>query len=148
MSVLNFDLTVSEFLLIAFGMMVIFIIIVMKFIIHAQYPHKIQENIIPNKISDYSPERTETNGAFSMQIVDVFRITGRGTIITGKVESGAIRVGDYITISSNNKVLKAEVIGIEMLRKSVNEAQEGDNIGLLLGGINKTKLQRGQIITK
>ena len=95
-----------------------------------------------------TPERA-TDKPFLMPVEDVFTITGRGTVATGRVERGVLHLGDEIEIIglSENKT-KTTVTGIEMFRKLLDEAQAGDNIGALLRGIQRTDVERGQVLAK
>jgi elongation factor Tu len=84
--------------------------------------------------------------AFLMSVEDVFSITGRGTVATGRVEKGKVKVGDNVEIIGITETRKSVVTGIEMFRKLLDEAQAGDNIGMLLRGIEKDQVERGQVI--
>ncbi|CAN7945273.1 unnamed protein product [Ixodes pacificus] len=99
---------------------------------------------------DYSiPEpKREINKPFLLSIEDVFSITGRGTVVTGKIERGVIKLGDSISILGFNSTKLATVIGIEMFQKTLNTAQAGDNIGVLLRGIQKNDVRRGMVLAK
>jgi elongation factor Tu len=83
---------------------------------------------------------------FLMSVEDVFSITGRGTVATGRVEKGKIKVGDNVEIIGIQDTRKSVVTGIEMFKKLLDEAQAGDNIGMLLRGIEKMQVERGQVI--
>ena len=83
---------------------------------------------------------------FLMSVEDVFSITGRGTVATGRVEKGKVKVGDNVEIIGITDTKKSVVTGIEMFRKLLDEAQAGDNIGMLLRGIEKNQVERGQVI--
>jgi elongation factor Tu len=85
---------------------------------------------------------------FLMPIEDVFSITGRGTVGTGRVERGQIKVGEEIEIVGIKATKKSVVTGVEMFRKLLDSGQAGDNIGVLLRGIEKTDLERGQVLAK
>ncbi len=80
---------------------------------------------------------------FRMTVEDVFSIRGRGTVATGKVELGPLRVGDKVRI--NDETVRVD--GLEAFRKTIEEANAGDNVGLLFGQLNKNKIQRGDVIT-
>lgn len=82
---------------------------------------------------------------FTMQVEDVFTITGRGTVVTGRIQYGTIQVGEKVYI---NKGIQTEVTGIEMFRKTLDFAQEGDNVGILLRGISRDDIARGDILSK
>ena len=95
-----------------------------------------------------TPERA-TDKPFLMPVEDVFTITGRGTVATGRVESGVLHVGDEVEIVGlKEEKAKTVVTGIEMFRKLLDEAQAGDNIGALLRGIQRTDIERGQVLAK
>ena len=95
-----------------------------------------------------TPERA-TDKDFLMPVEDVFTITGRGTVATGRVERGVLHLGDEVEIVGLSEEKKKTVVtGIEMFRKLLDEAQAGDNIGALLRGIQRTDIERGQVIAK
>ena len=95
-----------------------------------------------------TPERA-TDKPFLMPVEDVFSITGRGTVATGRVERGTLHVSDEVEIIGiHDDVKKTVVTGIEMFRKLLDEAQAGDNIGALLRGIQRTEIERGQVLIK
>ena len=85
---------------------------------------------------------------FLMPVEDVFTITGRGTVATGRVERGILKVGDVVDIVGMGSKLNTTVTGVEMFRKLLDEAQAGDNIGALLRGINRDQIERGQVLAK
>jgi elongation factor Tu len=91
------------------------------------------------------PKR-ELDKPFLMSVEDVFTITGRGTVATGRIERGRVKVGDAIEIVGIQDTKKSVVTGIEMFRKIMDEAQAGDNVGILLRGIEKDQVERGQVI--
>ena len=94
------------------------------------------------------PER-ETDKPFLMPVEDVFSITGRGTVATGRVERGTLHVSDEVEIVGiKEETRKVVVTGIEMFRKLLDEAQAGDNIGALLRGVQRTEIERGQVLCK
>ncbi|MDO5146901.1 MAG: elongation factor Tu [Eubacteriales bacterium] len=94
------------------------------------------------------PER-DTDKPFLMPIEDIFSITGRGTVATGRVERGVLHVSDEVEIVGiTDEVRKVVVTGVEMFRKLLDEAQAGDNIGALLRGVQRTEIQRGQVLAK
>lgn len=98
-------------------------------------------------IDTYIPLPTrDIDKPFLMSVEDVFSITGRGTVATGRVEKGKIKVGENIEIIGINDTRKSVVTGIEMFKKLLDEAQAGDNIGMLLRGIEKNQVERGQVI--
>jgi len=89
----------------------------------------------------------ELDKPFLMSIEDVFSITGRGTVVTGRVERGTLKLGDTVEIVGlSHEIKKTVVTGIEMFRKILDEAQAGDNIGVLLRGIEKKEVERGQVL--
>jgi elongation factor Tu len=90
----------------------------------------------------------ELDKPFLMPIEDVFTITGRGTVVTGKVEQGIVNTGDEIEIVGLRETQKTTCTGVEMFRKLLDEGQAGDNIGALLRGINKEDVERGQVLCK
>ena len=85
---------------------------------------------------------------FLMPIEDVFSITGRGTVVTGKVEQGVIHTGDEVEIVGIKATQKTTCTGVEMFRKLLDEGQAGDNIGALLRGTKKEEVERGQVLCK
>ena len=93
------------------------------------------------------PER-DTDKPFVMPVEDVFSITGRGTVATGRVEAGTLHLNDEVEIVGIRETQKSVVTGIEMFHKELDEAQAGDNAGVLLRGINKTDIERGQVLAK
>ena len=100
-------------------------------------------------IDDYvpTPER-DLDKPFLMPVEDVFSITGRGTVATGRVERGVVKVGDEVEIVGFGETKKSTVTGVEMFRKLLDQGQAGDNIGALLRGIDKKDIQRGQVLAK
>ena len=95
-----------------------------------------------------TPERA-TDKNFLMPVEDVFTITGRGTVATGRVETGVLHVSDEVEIVGlAEESRKVVVTGIEMFRKLLDEAQAGDNVGVLLRGIQRTEIERGQVLAK
>ena len=93
------------------------------------------------------PERA-IDGAFLMPVEDVFSISGRGTVVTGRVERGIIKVGEEIEIVGLKTTLKTTVTGVEMFRKLLDQGQAGDNIGALLRGTKREEVERGQVLAK
>ncbi len=83
---------------------------------------------------------------FLMPIEDVFSITGRGTVVTGKVESGMVRVGEAVEVVGIRETRRTVATGVEMFRKLLDEGQAGDNVGVLLRGVRKTEVERGQVL--
>ncbi|MFH1753417.1 MAG: elongation factor Tu [Candidatus Omnitrophota bacterium] len=100
-------------------------------------------------VDSYIPTpKREIDKPFLMPVEDVFSITGRGTVGTGRVERGEVKVGENVEIVGMKDTKKTVVTGIEMFRKLLDSGQAGDNVGLLLRGIEKTDLERGQVIAK
>jgi elongation factor Tu len=93
------------------------------------------------------PER-EVDKPFLMPVEDVFTITGRGTVVTGRVECGVIKTGEEVEIIGFGSEKKTVVTGVEMFRKILDEGQAGDNVGLLLRGVDKEQVERGMVISK
>ena len=83
---------------------------------------------------------------FLMPVEDVFSITGRGTVATGRIETGVVKVGDEVQIMGLGADMKSVVTGVEMFRKTLDEGEAGDNVGLLLRGIDKDKIKRGMVV--
>ncbi len=94
------------------------------------------------------PTPTPVSQPFLMAVEDVFYINGRGLIATGKIERGLLKVGDAVEIVGGKATKPATVSAIEMFRKMVDEAKAGDNVGVLLRGVEKTDVERGQILAK
>jgi elongation factor Tu len=94
-----------------------------------------------------TPERA-IDGAFLMPIEDVFSISGRGTVVTGRVERGIVRVGDEIEIVGIKATTKTTCTGVEMFRKLLDQGQAGDNVGVLLRGTKREEVERGQVLAK
>jgi elongation factor Tu len=101
-------------------------------------------------IDSYIPEpQRETDKPFLMPVEDVFTITGRGTVATGRVERGTVKVGDEVEIVGlQEEIRKSVVTGVEMFRKLLDQAQAGDNIGALLRGVERKDIERGQVLVK
>ena len=100
-------------------------------------------------VDDYIPTPVRDNAKpFLMPIEDVFTITGRGTVVTGRVERGSVKVGDSVEIIGIKETQTSVVTGVEMFRKLLDYAEAGDNIGVLLRGINRDQVQRGQVLAK
>jgi len=101
------------------------------------------------QLDEHVPEPTrDLDRPFLMPIEDVFSITGRGTVVTGKVESGVIHVGDEIEIVGIKNTQKTTCTGVEMFRKLLDEGQAGDNVGVLLRGTKRDDVERGQVLAK
>jgi len=100
-----------------------------------------------NAVDSYIPQpKRETDKPFLMPIEDVFSISGRGTVVTGRVDRGKVKVGDEVEIVGFRDTTKTVVTGVEMFRKLLDEGQAGDNIGVLLRGIKREDIERGQVL--
>jgi len=112
-----------------------------------EWSEKIME--LMNAVDEYipTPER-DTEKDFLMPIEDVFSISGRGTVVTGRIERGVLHLGDDVDIVGFRPTKTTKVTGIEMFRKEMDEAQAGDNVGVLLRGIAKDEVERGQVLAK
>src|SRR5690606_17678601 len=100
-------------------------------------------------IDSYIPEPVrDIDKPFLMPVEDVFSITGRGTVATGRIERGVVKVGDEVEIVGMGANKKTVVTGVEMFRKMLDEGRAGDNAGLLLRGIGKDEIERGQVLAK
>ena len=93
------------------------------------------------------PERA-LDGAFLMPVEDVFSISGRGTVVTGRIERGIVKVGEEIEIVGLKPTLKTTCTGVEMFRKLLDQGQAGDNVGVLLRGTKREEVERGQVLSK
>ena len=100
-------------------------------------------------LDSYFPDPVrDLDKPFLMPIEDIFSITGRGTVATGRVERGIVKVGDEVELVGIKPTKKTTVTGVEMFRKSLDQGQAGDNIGALLRGVDKTEIERGQVLAK
>ena len=115
---------------------------------NGEWGDKIME--LMSTVDEYIPDpQRDTDKPFVMPIEDVFSITGRGTVATGRVEAGVLHMSDEVEIVGiKEETQKSVVTGIEMFRKLLDEAQAGDNIGVLLRGINRTDIERGQVLAQ
>jgi elongation factor Tu len=116
-----------------------------------QGDEKWEESIMElmNAVDEYVPQPTrDTDKPFLMPVEDVFTITGRGTVVTGRVESGIIKTGEQVEIVGLGDTQTTTVTGVEMFRKILDEGQAGDNVGLLLRGTKKEDVERGMVVTK
>ncbi|MBE6096616.1 MAG: elongation factor Tu [Schwartzia succinivorans] len=113
-----------------------------------EYEKKIIE--LMDAVDEYVPTPTrDTDKPFLMPVEDVMTITGRGTVATGRVERGALNMGDVVEIVGIKEETKSTTItGIEMFRKTLDQAVAGDNIGALLRGVDRTEIERGQVLAK
>ena len=113
----------------------------------SEWCNPIQELL--DAVDSYIPEpQRDTDKTFLMPVEDVFTITGRGTVATGRVERGTVRVGDVVEIVGMGANKQTVITGVEMFRKLLDEARAGDNVGLLLRGITRTEIERGQVLCK
>ena len=112
----------------------------------AEWEDKIMELMDACDTWIQEPER-DRDKPFLMPVEDVFSITGRGTVATGRVETGVIKVGDEVQILGLGEDKKSVVTGVEMFRKLLDQGEAGDNVGLLLRGIDKNEIKRGMVIT-
>ena len=94
--------------------------------------------------SEVTTNNSATEGSFLMLVEDVFTISGRGTVIVGKISQGTVNVGDTVKIGS----LTTTVTGLEMFRKQINSASEGDTVGMILDQIDRSQIFAGDVITK
>jgi elongation factor Tu len=100
-------------------------------------------------LDSYIPEpKRALDGAFLMPVEDVFSISGRGTVVTGRIERGIIKVGEEIEIVGLKPTLKTVCTGVEMFRKLLDQGQAGDNVGILLRGTKREEVERGQVLAK
>jgi elongation factor Tu len=102
-----------------------------------------------NAVDDYIPEPArDIDKPFLMSIEDVFTITGRGTVVTGRIEQGIIKVGEEVEIVGLRPTQKTVCTGVEMFKKTLDQGQAGDNAGVLLRGTKKEDVERGQVLCK
>ena len=115
---------------------------------NGEWGDKIME--LMSTVDEYIPDpQRDTDKPFLMPVEDVFTITGRGTVATGRVERGVLHLNDEVEIVGIKEETKKTVVtGIEMFRKMLDEAQAGDNIGALLRGVQRTEIERGQVLAK
>jgi elongation factor Tu len=106
------------------------------------------ENLIAALDSEIPEPQREIDKPFLMAVEDVFSIKGRGTVATGRIERGIVKVNDEVEIIGFDKASKTTVTGVEMFRKQMDEGQAGDNVGCLLRGIEKEGIERGQVLAK
>ena len=113
----------------------------------AEYSAKIQELV--QALDDFVPEPTrETDKPFLMPIEDIFTIQGRGTVVTGRIERGEIKVNEEIEIVGIRETQKTVCTGVEIFRKLLDEGKAGENVGILLRGTERDAVERGQVLTK
>jgi elongation factor Tu len=113
----------------------------------AQWVAKIEELLGALDANIPEPVR-ETDKPFLMPVEDVFSITGRGTVATGRIDRGKIKVGEEVALVGFGTAKKSIVTGVEMFRKLLDDGQAGDNVGLLLRGVEKTEVERGMVLAK
>ena len=99
------------------------------------------DSFVPEPVRDLDKD-------FLMSVEDVFTISGRGTVATGQVERGVVKVGEEIEITGIRETQKTTVTGVEMFRKELDQGQAGDNLGILLRGVKREDIERGQVICK
>jgi elongation factor Tu len=104
---------------------------------------------LTDALDSYIPDpKREIDKPFLMPVEDVFSISGRGTVVTGRVERGVVKVGEEVEIIGLRPTIKTVVTGVEMFRKLLDQGQAGDNIGALLRGTKKEEVERGQVLAK
>jgi elongation factor Tu len=104
---------------------------------------------LADALDTYIPEpKRAIDGTFLLPIEDVFSISGRGTVVTGRVERGIVKVGDELEIIGISDTAKTICTGVEMFRKLLDQGQAGDNLGVLLRGTKREEVQRGQVLAK
>src|SRR5512138_2971610 len=114
---------------------------------NSEWGQKIGE--LMDALDTYIPQpQRETDKPFIMPVEDVFSITGRGTVATGRIERGIIKVGEEVALVGFGADKKTVITGVEMFRKLLDEGQAGDNVGLLLRGIGKEEIERGMVLSK
>jgi len=102
-----------------------------------------------NAVDEYVPEpKRDVDKPFLMPVGDVFTISGRGTVVTGRVDRGIVKVGEEVEIIGIRPTTKTVVTGVEMFRKTLDEGRAGDDVGLLLRGIKREEVERGQVVAK
>ncbi len=112
-----------------------------------QWVEKLEE--LYTALDTYIPEPVrEIDKPFALPVEDVFSITGRGTVATGRIERGIIKVGEEVELVGFNSTKKSVVTGVEMFRKLLDQGQAGDNVGLLLRGVDKAEIERGMVLAK
>ena len=114
---------------------------------NSEYGKKIGE--LMDVLDSYIPEpKRDVDKPFLMPVEDVFSITGRGTVATGRIERGRVKVGEEVALVGFNSDKKTVVTGVEMFRKLLDDGQAGDNVGLLLRGVGKEDIERGMVLAK
>ena len=113
----------------------------------AEYSEKIME--LMNAVDEHVPDPVrELEKDFLMPVEDVFSIKGRGTVVTGRIERGVVKVGEEVEIVGISDTQKTTVTGVEMFKKQLQEGQAGDNVGILLRGLDREQVERGQVLAK
>lgn len=107
---------------------------------------KLFGNEVDTTVTDYQA-MAAAGGPFRLTVEDVFTITGRGTVVTGRVETGSIRVGQAVDVQTGSRVLRSTVSGIEAFRKTITAASSGENVGLILEGVGHDDVARGSVLT-
>jgi elongation factor Tu len=111
-------------------------------------PGKVIQELL-DALDSYIPQpKREIDKPFLMPVEDVFSITGRGTVATGRIERGVIKVGEEVQLVGFGAEKKTVVTGVEMFRKLLDQGEAGDNVGLLLRGVEKTEIERGMVLAK
>merc|ERR1712005_19881 len=113
----------------------------------AEWEAKIEELMAAVDASIPEPER-EVDKPFLMAVEDVFSISGRGTVVTGRIERGVVKVGEEIEIVGIKDTSKTTCTGVEMFRKLLDQGQAGDNVGVLLRGTKRDEVERGQVLSQ
>src|SRR5471032_992110 len=114
---------------------------------NSEYGKKIGE--LMDALDNYIPQpKRETEKPFLMPVEDVFSITGRGTVATGRIERGKIKVGEEVSLIGFNSDKKTVITGVEMFRKLLDSGDAGDNVGLLVRGVDKNDIERGMVLAK
>jgi elongation factor Tu len=104
---------------------------------------------LADALDSYIPQpKRALDGAFLMPVEDVFSISGRGTVVTGRIERGIVKVGEELEIVGIKPTLKTTCTGVEMFRKLLDQGQAGDNVGVLLRGTKREEVERGQVLAK
>jgi elongation factor Tu len=100
-------------------------------------------------VDDFIPEpERDVDKPFLMPVEDVFSISGRGTVVTGRIQRGIVKVGEEVEIVGIKETVKTTCTGVEMFRKLLDQGEAGDNVGLLLRGIKREEVERGQVLAK
>lgn len=103
-------------------------------------------NEFDTTVTDYQAVAA-SGGPFRLVVEDVFTITGRGTVVTGRVEAGSISVGDTVSVHTDSAVITSRVGGVEAFRKQLTTAHAGENIGLILEGVSRADVKRGSVLS-